>query len=199
MTSQQVAEIFAILTGAYPRQVITAENARVYATVLGDLQDTALRRAVIEHVATSQWFPSIAELRAAVVEASCTVPPLDLAWAEVSAEVARVGASEVPQFSDPAIDDVVRAIGWREICLSDKPGIERAAFREMYTARRARDLRITNVGPLAGALGISAQIAPRSLPLPVGAKAPPRSSTGVEFADSDLDAICTRMGIVADD
>jgi hypothetical protein len=54
------------------------------------------------------------------------------AWQEVLAEVRRVGKAETPNFSHATTSAVVKAIGWREICMSDNANVLRSNFLKLY-------------------------------------------------------------------
>jgi len=57
-----------VLTAAYPRQITGRNTLAVYAQALADLDPDEVREAVAEHVATSRFFPTIAEIRDKVEE-----------------------------------------------------------------------------------------------------------------------------------
>lgn len=148
MTESETAQCVALLKGAYPRQDVSEETARVYEMFLSDLPFAEGRAAVVEIVATSRFFPAIAEIREVVAETVSGAPALDEAWLEVQEAFRYVGADGRPGFSHPAIVATVNAIGWRTMCLSTTPGIERAAFRDFYKSARARSVRSANMTPL---------------------------------------------------
>lgn len=54
------------------------------------------------------------------------------AWAEVRAEIGRVGCHGCPKFSDPLITMAASAVGWRDMCMSENIMIERAHFLKIY-------------------------------------------------------------------
>lgn len=61
------------------------------------------------------------------------------AWAEVLGQVNKVGSYGQPKFSSGAIQKSVEAIGWRQICLSETPMIERAHFLRIYETIAVRE------------------------------------------------------------
>lgn len=149
----EVGEVILLLKSAYPRQPVTQSTLDVYQLMLADIDVDLLRRAAHHHVATSQYFPSIAELRA---EASGgkDLPTAEEAWGEVCAAVRRVGRYRLPPtFSHPLIHDAVSAIGWNTITDSETVGVERAHFFRIFEAfanRLSRDRAIAGT-PLARA------------------------------------------------
>jgi hypothetical protein len=65
----EMAELMSVLTAAYPRQITGRNTLAVYAQALADLDPDEVREAVAEHVATSRFFPTIAEIRDSVFAA----------------------------------------------------------------------------------------------------------------------------------
>ncbi|PIR25624.1 MAG: hypothetical protein COX62_04575 [Deltaproteobacteria bacterium CG_4_10_14_0_2_um_filter_43_8] len=53
-------------------------------------------------------------------------------WEEVLRQVSRQGCSGIPQFSTEEIKRAVHMIGWRDICMSENIGVERAHFAKAY-------------------------------------------------------------------
>lgn len=54
------------------------------------------------------------------------------AWGEVLEQVGRTGSYGVPEFSTELIKKAVQCVGWRDICLSENIGVERAHFLRAY-------------------------------------------------------------------
>jgi len=148
MTTTEAAQILALLKGAYPRQPINAATVKVYSLMLSDLDFDQARKAVLKHVATVKFFPSIAEIREQVVLEVTCIPDFDEAYAEVVDSIRRAGRYQRPRFSHPVISETVHAVGWNNLCDSTTPGVERAAFRDIYAAVKSRALFSTNVTPL---------------------------------------------------
>lgn len=63
MRKSEVTKVLTMLSGAYPSANVTPETVMVYETMLSDLEAMSVVQAVIDHIATSKWFPSISELR----------------------------------------------------------------------------------------------------------------------------------------
>ncbi len=109
---------------------------------LGDLPLRALEAAVLMHVSTNRWFPTIAELREAALSVrEGGIPTAVEAWAEVMKAFEFVGYYGIPQWSHPAITKTVDAMGWQNLCLSENAMADRAHFMRLYEtyAKRLRD------------------------------------------------------------
>jgi hypothetical protein len=131
-----------MLQAAYPRMEFGEESLRVYEMVLADIAPPLLRTAVLRHISTSKWFPTIAELRQAAAEivlqtdGQLTGPE---AWGMVQREVRLVGHWRKPRLG-PMVRRAVEAIGgWRQLCLSENSTADRARFIEAYTILRKRE------------------------------------------------------------
>ena len=151
-TNSEVLKIMVILGNAYPVNKLEKTSADLYITLLEDIPGEILLQGVLEHIAHSAWFPTIAELR----EAACTIlegvdpaPDAHQAWAEVLAELERVGSyamtyGEELRFSHPLVREVVDQFGWLHLCRSENTIADRAHFVQAYTERlkhRRRTLR----------------------------------------------------------
>lgn len=131
-----------MLKSAYPRMDFGAESVMVYQLALADIEPLLLRTAVLKHISTSKWFPTIAELRQAATEivlqseGQLSGPE---AWGLVLREVRRVGHWRSPNLQ-PVVRQAVDAIGgWRNICFSANITADRARFIEAYTILRKRE------------------------------------------------------------
>lgn len=141
MTRAEAAKLVAILANAYPAARVTEETSELYEAMLADLDFGAVQRAAARHIATSKWFPTVAELRAAAVEVALGPRRTGLeAWGDVVAAIRFVGAYGAPRFDDALVAECVRTLGWRGLCLGDNEVSDRARFSELYEslAQRAR-------------------------------------------------------------
>jgi len=124
----------------------------IWPQYLSDLDETLLMAAVQEHVTHSQWLPSIAEIRQAAVSLMRQASPAGQsaidAWGDVKQAIARVGSYNVPSFDNPITANVVKRMGWREICLSEDPeGVIRAQFERYYNEQIGRAERSAAQSP----------------------------------------------------
>jgi hypothetical protein len=138
------------LFSAYPNTQVSAQTALVYVRLLQDIPDDELQTIVDQAIATQKFLPTVAELRdmrhglqnfgqLSYVEA----------WDTVLMEIRRIGSYGSPKFEDPLTARVVKSMGWRELCMSENPGIDRAQFRDMYNALLSRQDRDQKLLPQA--------------------------------------------------
>lgn len=121
----------------------------IYVDALADLDDDDLDRAVRRLVRTLKWFPKPAEVRAEAVGVDDLLSA-PAAWAEVCSQIAAVGRTGVPGWSDPMISDAVKDCGgWRSLCDSSQPGVDRARFVAAWDSLAAERRRILLAGESA--------------------------------------------------
>lgn len=153
MTKAQVAQAVATLVCGYPSAKWTEENASVYETMLGDLDFEPMMAAVARLVRTSKFLPSVAEVRAAVLEITEGVPRIaEDAWGDVLQAMHRFGPyRKRPTFEDPLVEFAVERMGWRALLEGRNDAADRARFCELYSQARDRERRDKLASPrLAG-------------------------------------------------
>lgn len=145
MKRSDVAEIVLLLVKAFPHVRCDEQTANVYELSLSDLDPVTCRAAVQRLIATSKFFPAIAEIRAAcAAQVHGVLTSGEEAYAELTRAV-RVHGRDYgqgsPAFTDPL---VARCLGiwggWNDLCASpsDDPG-GRARFVQLYDALAARE------------------------------------------------------------
>lgn len=163
----EILQIIHMLGYAYPNARIAEDTLKVYLSLLNDLPADQLRTAACEHIARSNFFPSVAELREGVFRLrahNSPIPDAHTAWAEVQAEIQRVGGRGKPAFSHKLIADLVVVFGWRSLCLSENAVADRSQFVQAYQARLAREVVLSRMLPQTRELLIREY----TLALPVG-------------------------------
>ena len=151
-TSESVA-LIAGLSAAYPRQTITPESVKVYARMLEDLDPKLAGDAVRHWIATSPYFPTIADIRGLVAERATGLPSPEEAWLEVADNVRRVDSSNNetwwPEWSCREVSAAVRALGGI-VTLHDSsnPSTDRAHFMRLYESVRKKAVVTANLEPL---------------------------------------------------
>jgi hypothetical protein len=154
MIPEDTIRIMAILTAAYPQVNLERETIEVYGKFLADLPFEAVYAAAMDLITTNKWLPSVAELRrrAFTLMPGAHIPTAAEAWAEVMDQVHSLGSYRMPEFSHPVIDRAVKAMGWRELCLTENLQADRAHFLQIYEAFREdtelEAMRLTEVKKL---------------------------------------------------
>jgi len=135
MSRRGAAQAIATLTAAYNREV-PKPTLRIYLAELSDIDDGLLMAAALEIIRLSKFFPTIAEVRDAVIRvnpSSQLCPKVDKAWTEVLGAARELGRQQRPDWSHPAIMEALKSVGgYRAVCDSSVPGVVESRFREAY-------------------------------------------------------------------
>lgn len=141
MTKKEFSAITTGLKTAYPRFTFltTEEEMEFWYSMLKDIPCEIAENAVMEHISTSIYPPSIAEIRKLCVE-RCKEPALSAgeAWYAVQNAIRKYGW-EYPEKAyetlDPLTLSVVKEMGWSRLCKSEFIAADRTDFRESYEAK----------------------------------------------------------------
>jgi hypothetical protein len=107
--------------------------------MLEDIPYDVAENAVMEHMCTSTFPPSIAEIRRLCAQRCAPkIPGFDEAWGTVQRAKQKYGWLH-PEEAFATMDDltlqVVKNLGWSNLCRSENPAADRANFREAYEAK----------------------------------------------------------------
>lgn len=163
MTETDVGDLLKRVLGAFPTQRQKMSPADLagftvsYTAGLIDLDFDLARRAIERCNKTSNLIPTIAAIRAEVLELERGAARTGIeAWGDVLRAVGRFGTNGTPTFADPLVAEAIAAVGWRAVCQSDDgdPSV-RAKFVDAYNAisRRARKEAQVSRGAGARELG----------------------------------------------
>jgi len=143
MTKGEVAKILAVLAAAYPKFEVDDLKVQVWHEMLGDLDYAVANMAVKKLIMQNTFPPAIAEVRKAAAELT---NPENLtsseAWGEVTSAIRNYGyyrEGEALASMSLTTAQVVRYMGWREICMSEDIGVIRGQFLRMYEAYAAKE------------------------------------------------------------
>ena len=148
---ETITKVLAVVSAAYPNFDLKPETVKVYLKLLADLPDELLEEASLAHIAQSTYFPTVAELRSAAVELLERQDPFPAgleAWSEVEDQIRQVGYTGQPVFQHPLTAQLVRALGWQNLCWSENLVADRAHFLTAYEQLRFRErsqMRLTGL------------------------------------------------------
>ncbi|WP_307973773.1 hypothetical protein [uncultured Dialister sp.] len=118
---------------------LTDEQAKLYLLMTNDIPEPVLLKSIEALIKESRFLPSVAEIReraAALYNSAQGKEPPDAGrgWGEVVREISRTGYYGKPQIRDPVAAEVVRRMGWKEICSApaDETGVLRGQFLKIY-------------------------------------------------------------------
>lgn len=143
MNDRDVRTLLALVTNWWPTVPFKTDDmesvAKAWRIVLADITLDEATLVLAEVSRRGVPFPptpgDVAKrvLDARDRRAGIAAPDVDEAWAEVQQGIRRCGlVAGPPEWTHTAIAAVVRAIGWRELCMSDNPDVVRAHFLRMY-------------------------------------------------------------------
>lgn len=169
MDRREWAGIAALLKRAYPHTPLQAGTLDVYWQALAAYPADAVEAVVREHIATSKFFPAVAELVQPLRQAAAgPVLTPEAAWEEVMAAVRRYSVyAPHPPWSHPAIARAVLAVGgYESICAATaaETAALRAHFYRHIQAHLDREAQERQQAPVRAALA-AAQPA-QALPAP---------------------------------
>ena len=139
---KEFAQIASAIRTYYPREKILPndEAMELWYEALKDLDYQSVSKALHRWIATERWSPSIADIRSMVSKETET--EADHEWSDAWGEVERAIRNHGYYREQAALDSMspvtrlcVKAIGWKNICLSEEIGVERGHFRSMYESK----------------------------------------------------------------
>jgi hypothetical protein len=150
LTEIEAAKVIATLTAAYPRHEIPEETTKLYAKFLQDLEYQKAQSAVIRIITNSRFFPTVAEIREAVLKVEQPNLPLPAeAWEEVIRQMRDIGYVGTPKFSHPLIEKAVQAMGgWISLCQSEDGMVDRAHFLKIFESYKNRHVEEEKTAPV---------------------------------------------------
>ncbi len=145
--TNDIRQIINMFVAAFPNFKPSELTPEVYMQTLGDIPTEELKAAVLHCLSESgrAFAPSIGEIRGAVSELrsyAANVPSPFQAWQEVLQQMNENGGDfGNPVWSHPLIERAVRAIGWRNLRMSENPIADRARFLQCFEQLQERAAR----------------------------------------------------------
>jgi hypothetical protein len=135
--AEHTKDTVARLIAAFPQTAMREKTEAIYTARLLDLDAQAASQAVDDLIATSTTFPTIAEIRNLVAEATLKLPTAEQAYASI---MDRKGE----------IHDLARRVadifgGFYNLRTSENPSITRSQFLKTYSEIRADEIRKANL------------------------------------------------------
>lgn len=131
----------AVMSRFYPNYELDDQTVELYASMLADIPNDVLEAAAKKIIATSTFFPALAEWHQSALDLihdKAGIPTPFEAWAEVLREMKRVGSYGEPNFSHPLVLRTVKIFGWIDLCASEQPDYDRAHFVKAYQQLQER-------------------------------------------------------------
>jgi len=151
MTQKDTAYVFAILMAAYPffYKDIRQDDGQMRVAValwhemLADHDVSVVKVALKRLIAVQKDYPpTIGQLlESIVIVTGNAAPDADEVWGEITEAIINYGfygTSKAMAVLSPIALDVVRAMDWASLCLSENPETDRAHFLRIYQAIKNR-------------------------------------------------------------
>lgn len=134
----------------YPKEnILPNEDAvALWYEQLKDIPYQTASLALNKWVQSNKWSPSIAEIRELAIMHD--VPDWGEAWEEVMTAVRKYGAyqtSKALESLTPLTRKATERIGFKNICMSEEVGVERANFRMIYEKLAERERKEAQLSP----------------------------------------------------
>lgn len=155
MTLEETAKIVTLIASVWPKAWANtkgneAEVIKVWHEMLRDLDPGKVYLAIKHQMATSDWPPTIHEIRKEC-SAQANLPSASEGWQEVGAAMRRFGVGQEEEAlasCNPVTATVVRRLGWRTMCMApDGDPAMRAHFLKIYEQVQEREDRIALLPP----------------------------------------------------
>lgn len=151
MTESEGRKLMAYLKVMLPQQPIGDDTVTGYCQALRRVSFESAMQAAEHHIATSKFFPTVAELLKPIAEATVGSEPAEQAWLEVKRAISRWGRYQPWQFDNPITTAAVEALGKESLCNADETLVaERAHFFRVYESYRQRELEGVRVAAVTG-------------------------------------------------
>lgn len=113
-------------------------TAVLWERTLSDLPADVAEAALMMVLATSRYFPTVADIRAAAAQIQ-NPQAMDAseAWGQVAAALRKFGlyqAKEAMEYLSPDVAAMVQRFGWYELCHADKIDVIRGQFMRAWDA-----------------------------------------------------------------
>lgn len=151
MTDQEFETVALAIKAAYPNTNVLPDKyaMKVWYRALMDLDSCVVENAVWEHISTSPFPPSIAEIRE---KCTARLSPMVTDWGEAWEEVQRAIQKYGRYREEEALASMtkmtavaVRRMGFQNLCNSENPVADRAHFQKMYEGMVREEKRQTQL------------------------------------------------------
>lgn len=148
MDKKEAAKVIAVITSSYPAGLLPVawtgnpeRTVELFVSMLGDLPFEIVRKAITQHIQTSNYPPLISDIRrlcTKTVTDQYMTP--DEAWGKLIQVIAKHGTygkhKATEELEDEILKKIVKNVGYETYCLmpTEKASTYFAQFRDMYNA-----------------------------------------------------------------
>ena len=141
MDKKEFATLAIAIKAAYPASKVLQDTSSMdfWYQMLCDLDYRVAENAITEHICTNVFPPNIAEIRKLCTDRLLhDIPSSDEAWGMVQKAIAKHGYyNPLDAFAtmDETTVDIVKNLGWSNLCNSTNQMADRANFRMAYESK----------------------------------------------------------------
>ncbi len=151
MTKQEFATLVVAMQTMYGEDFIGTEQALdVWYVLLHDLDYQILSKALQQYMLTNKFKPTVEELREIYAElVSPVISDWSEGWEKAGKAIGHYGMYQekaAMESFDEVTREVVKRLGFQNICLSENIVADRARFAEIYQVIQRRKRTKVNVG-----------------------------------------------------
>lgn len=154
MTENEFSMLVLGIKTAYPSfNILPSQDAvKIWYKMLKDLDYRTAEIAIMDHISSSEFPPSIADIRHKCAKQKVLIPDWGEAWAQVQIAIRKFGSYreiEAVESLDELTRETVKRIGFKSLCMTDMDNemANRAQFRDIYNAIANRRLENAQLSP----------------------------------------------------
>jgi hypothetical protein len=138
MVKSEVMKILAVISEMYQKFEVNEVKGQLFFELLGDLEYAVVQMAVKKYMLTSEFPPTVADIRKLAIEIinpDMLVTGAD-AWGEVTKAMQNYGSwrvNEALESMNEKTRQVVKCIGFQNICMTENIDVMRGQFMKMYS------------------------------------------------------------------
>ena len=150
VTREETIGVLTILKSAYPRfyQGMTKGDAEtvinLWSAMFSDVEVEAVKLALYKIISTSQYPPTVAEVRQAIMDTQVgMVKDVGEVWNEITRAIRNFGymreKEALETLSPMAVKSIHHMGGWKTLCMSETVMADRAHFIKIFTQLEKRE------------------------------------------------------------
>lgn len=154
MNKPETAKLFALISSLYPREAAFANATRdmvnAWALMLEDVPFSVAQAGLQAHVSTSQFPPSIAEIKGWTVKMSKNYMDASEAWGLARKAISKWGIHNKAKAKENLPADVfaiMDRMGYEDMCMSETPDVIRGQFTRLWDARQKQQQEMDRLPP----------------------------------------------------
>lgn len=144
ITKAETAKLLTIIAAMYPKFEINNMKIELWFDMIGDLSFQVAQTAVKKVMLTSEFPPTVAQVRKAAADITTSkdgILDAGKAWGEVQRAISKYGWAQPEKAFEsmsPITRKVAKQISWKEICCCEELGVIRGQFMKMFETTKTR-------------------------------------------------------------